>query len=118
MLNWKNVGRAERKMMESLNLILSGHEKLLEFLFEADCPRLRQDAKTLIHHADGFSSGEQILIRLALDIWCGVGDVRLWEMIEQLDDESFRQAIKGLGHLRKETSEGPEITWRQPKTAY
>jgi hypothetical protein len=117
-LNWDKAGRAERRMMESLNLMFSGHGKLLEFLFEPDRPKLRQEPEILLSLAGGYSSGERILIRVALDIWCGAGEVRLWDIIEKLDDECYAQVLRGLGHLKEIPSDGPEFRWRQPKTAY
>ena len=118
MLSWHSPGRAERRMMESLNFIFTGHSKLLEFLFEPDRPKLRHEPEILLHHAMGFSRGEQILLRVALDLWCGAGEVRLWQMIEHLDDGSYGNALTGLRHLREIPTDGPEIRWRQPKTAY
>lgn len=118
MLNWQNLGRAERRMMESLNFIFIGHSKLLEFLFESDRSKLRQEPEILLERAAGFSSGEQILLRVALDLWCGAGGVSLWHVIEHLDDDSYTNTLIGLRHLREIPIDGPEIRWRQPKTAY
>ena len=118
MLDWQGTGRSERRMMESLNLIFAGHSKLLEFLFEPDRPRLRQAPEILLDQASGYSSGESILIRVALDLWSGSGDVLLWEIIEKLDERTFAGVIAGLGYLREIPPDGPEILWRQSKTAY
>ena len=118
MLNWHKPGRAERRMMESLNIIFTGHSKLLEFLFEPDRPKLRQEPEILLRHAAGFSGGERILLRIALDLWCGAGGVSLWHLIEHLDDDSYTNTLVGLRHLREIPVDGPDIRWRQPKTAY
>ena len=80
MLNWRGAGRHERRMMETLNIIFAGHFKLLEFLFDANSPRLRFEAGFLLDSAIGYSSGEQILIRIALDLWNGSGSVKLWSI--------------------------------------
>ena len=57
MLNWQEPGRHQKRMMETLNIIFTQHPELLEFLFERDRPRLKHEA-----------------------------EVRLWQIIEDLDD--------------------------------
>lgn len=118
MLNWMKLGRAESRMMGSLNLIMGDHSKLLEFLFESERPRLKQEPEVLLKLASGFSRGEQILVRVALELWCGAGGVSLWQIIEHLDDPNYFNTLAGLRYLREVSDDGPEICWRQPKTAY
>lgn len=118
MLNWQRPGRHETRMMETLNIIFAGHSKLLQFLFENEASRLREDPEFLLARARGFSSGEQILVRIGLDLWSGSGDVKLWHIIESLDDSTYHNVLLGLGHLRPIDPDGPEMRWRQPKMAY
>ena len=118
MLNWPGCGRHERRILEVLNLIFRNHTKLLDFLFEPGEPRLRLEPEHLLFNAGVFSSGEQILVRLALDLWDGSGNVRLWDIIDRLDDENYRNVLLGLRHLRRIDTNGPEMRWRQPKRAY
>jgi hypothetical protein len=118
MLEWKNLGRHNQRMMEVLNLVFLNHEKLLQFLFEIERPVLRQEPEALLNSACGFSSGEQVLIRVGLDLWNGTGSVRLWDLIDLLDDETYFNVLKGLYHLRYFEDENEVIIWRQPKMAY
>ena len=118
MLKWPNPGRHERRIQEVLNLIFRNHPALLDFLFEKDDAQLRAEPVVLLASAGAFSSGEQILVRVALDLWNGSGDVRLWDIIERLDDENYRNVLLGLRHLRRIDPNGPEMRWRQPKMAY
>ena len=118
MLNWQRPGRHETRMMETLNIIFAGHSKLLQFLFDNEAARLREEPELLLARARGFSSGEQILVRIGLDLWNGSGDVKLWHIIESLDDISYENVLLGLGHLRQIDPVGPEMRWRQPKMAY
>lgn len=118
MLNWLGAGRHERRMQEVLNLIFRKHPKLLDFLFQQDQPQLRLESEHLLFDAGAFSSGEKILVRLALDLWDGSGNVRLWDIIERLDDENYRNVLLGLRHLRRIDPDEPEYRWRQPKMAY
>lgn len=118
MLNWQRPGRHEMRMMETLNIIFAGHSKLLQFLFDNEAARLREAPEFLLASAREFSSGEQILVRIGLDLWSGSGDVKLWHIIELLDDVTYENVLLGLRHLRQINPDGPEMRWRQPKMAY
>lgn len=117
MLNWKAPGRHQQRVQETLNLIFRNHPPLLDFLFEKDRPRLRAEPEYLLDYAREFSHGEQILIRLALDLWNGTGKVRMWEIVESLDDGNYECVLAGLRHLRRTDLGEAEMAWRQPKMA-
>jgi hypothetical protein len=115
MLDWRMAGRHERRMLEVLKLVFRNHSKLLTFLFEADHPRLRRDPAALLSEAGALSSGERVLVRLALDLWNGNVGVRIWELIEELDESNFDAVLLGLRHLRRNEAEGAPMRWRQLK---
>jgi len=117
MLNWKGPGRHERRMQEVFNLIFQNHPQFLEFLFEGERARLRLEPEELLIEAGAFSLGEQILIRVALDLWSGQGHVHLWDMVELLDDGNYHHVLAGLRHLRPIEDDGAPMVWRQPKRA-
>jgi hypothetical protein len=100
MLNWATVGRHERRMQDTLNLIFRNHPQFLEFLFDRDRPHLRAEPECILSETGGFSSGERVLIRVGLDLWNGSGQVSLWDVIERLDLENYRNVLAGLRHLR------------------
>jgi hypothetical protein len=102
--------------METLNIIFDGHSKLLDYLFDKEKAVLRQESAFLIDCASCFSGGEQILIRIALDLWNGSGDVRLWSVIECLDENTYENVLTGLKHLRYIDPDGPTMHWRAPRT--
>ena len=118
MLNWQEPGRHQSRMMETLNIIFARHPELLDFLFERDHPKLKQGSEFLLKASAGFSSGEHLLIRVALDLWNGSGTVEMWQIIEVLDDNNYENVLLGLRHLRQIDDDGPEMRWRQPKMAY
>lgn len=115
MLDWPGAGRHDRRMLETLNLIFRRHSGLLAFLFEPQCPRLRQEPAYLLTAAGAFSSGERVLVRIALDLWNSSGSVRLWDLIETLDEQTYHDVLAGLGHLRRIDPDGPEYRFRQLK---
>jgi hypothetical protein len=105
-------------MQEALNLIFSKHPEFLEFLFEKSEPRLRDEPEVLLSEAGVFSTGEKILLRIALDLWCGQGHVDLWDIVERLDLRNYEHVLAGLRHLRPNEEDGGPLVWRQPKMAY
>ena len=73
---------------------------MLEFLFDPEKPRLRKRAGILKEDAWGFSHGEQLMIRLALEFWSGSGHVFLWELIETLDDKNLERVLHAVVEIR------------------
>ncbi len=118
MLDWKGIGKGQRRMQEVLNLIFSKHPRFLEFLFDEHEPKLRDEPEALLYEAGVFSRGEQILIRIALDLWCGEGNVSLWDIVERLDLYNYEHVLAGLRHLRPNEEDGGPLVWRQRKMAY
>ena len=118
MLDWQKAGRHERRMQEVQNLVFQNHPQFLEFLFEREDARLREAPEQLLAEARAFSTGEQILIRVGLDLWCGLGNVHLWDIVERLDEDNYHQVLLGLRHLRPNENDGGPMVWRQPKRAY
>ena len=118
MLDWQGIGRSTRRRQEALNLIFSKHPEFLEFVFDKSVPRLRDEPEVLLTQAGVFSTGEKILIRIAIDLWCGKGNVNLWDMVERLDLYNYKHVLAGLRHLRPNEEDGGPLVWRQPKMAY
>ena len=118
MLKWREPGRHQLRMMETLNIVFAHNAELLKYLFEPDCPKLKQEPEILLAHARGFSSGQRLLLRVGLDLWNGSGGVLMWELIETLDDENYEAVLLGLRHLRDHDGEDSGMRWRQPKMAY
>ena len=115
MLDWQNAGSHELHLQVVLNLIFRKHSKLLEFLFEINKPRLCAEPRILLAESGGFSSGEQLLIRIALDIWDGSGNARISDIIKSLDDENFRNVLASIWNLRSFEERGEHFVWRQLK---
>ena len=118
MLQWTKTNRHEARMEEALCLIFRNHPKLLEFLFDRTSPKLRQPVEQLQFEAGVYSCGEQILIRVALDLWNGSGEVTLWDLVGRLDVRNYQNVVRGLVSLRRIEDEDLGILWRQPKKAY
>jgi hypothetical protein len=100
METWRDATVAERRQYQLISLIFSKHPKLLEFFFETQRPRIRFESEKMLDEAGCFSSGEQLLIRVALDLWSGSGNALVWQMVEILDHENFSNVLKALDNWR------------------
>jgi hypothetical protein len=72
--------------------MLADDPKLLTFLFGSSQAQLQLAPASLRRAAKAFSSGEQILVNSALDLWCGEGRTNL-------ADIAFRLDASRLGHV-------------------
>ena len=100
MESWREATRTERRQYRIICLIFSNHPKLLEFFFDPEKPRVRFEPMDMLKGAGCFSSGEQVLIRVALDVWSGSGNAKIWQLLEKLDHDNFSNVLKALDSWR------------------
>jgi hypothetical protein len=91
--------RGDRHRFEIIRIVLSNHEKLLAWVFKFDRPEMFADSDTIRRQMAAYSSGEQILLSLACDIWfgeslCPIGDLR------RLDPQAYRNALWAIDAWR------------------
>lgn len=106
-MNWKNMTISEKQFHLAVNKLFANCD-LLSFVFSAEHPRLRAEPEVILNEARGLSSGERLLVRLALDLWNDSGSVRIQELISRLDAMNFENAISAIRAL------GPHERWRSP----
>jgi hypothetical protein len=99
-MSWESASTGDQRLRTIIFHLLDSDKRLMDFLFDPEKPRLRKRAGVLKEDAWCFSHGEQILIRTALEIWCGSGHVFLWELLESLDDRNLRRVLKGIEEVR------------------
>ena len=100
MLHWKDCTDEEHRLSEIMYLLFKPYPQLEKFLFQSEVPRLNEPPNVLLDQAGCFSSGEQILIRVALDLWSGEGSTRLSDIIHRLDDSNFTNVMAGIVYSR------------------
>ena len=99
-IQWKELTESEKQVMRSIFLLVGCESRFIEFLFDPKVPKIRKRPGVLCDEAWVFSHGEQLVIRAALDIWCGAGHVQLWELIETWDAENWARFIRAIGELK------------------
>jgi hypothetical protein len=100
METWRQAQASDLHTYAAITIIFRNHPELLEFFFDRDEPRVRMRAIEMRKAATGMSSGEQQLLLVALDIWSGSGNAKIWQLIETLDDGNFANVLKALAFLR------------------
>mgnify|MGYP003393781428 CR=1 FL=1 len=96
MKSWKNACASDLKTYEGICRVFSNHEYLLDGFFEKAQARLSSTPELMIERTASYSHGEVVLIKVALDIWSGSGNVFVWQILETLDRETFANVIDGL----------------------
>jgi hypothetical protein len=91
--------------IEIIRDLLSGrNEKLLEFLFpspdEVTDQNGEMDLERIENGIGALSSGEQILCRVAMDIWGEYGKVQLFDICRRLDEGNFRAVMNAMEKFR------------------
>ena len=93
--------------IDAIRKMLQGNEKILNYLFTDpdqvtdDNGRLKFASNTILKNIGALSSGEQILARVALDIWGGYGNAKIEDIIWRLDADNFRAVLTALMDARK-----------------
>ena len=100
MQTWRKATVSEQRQYQLISQIFFKHPKLLEFFFEKHEARMRFAPEEMLKEIGAFSSGEQLLVRVAMDIWSGSGNTKLWRLIEQLDHDNFSNVLKALDNWK------------------
>lgn len=98
-LHWKTARPRDQRFQIVVTALFASNARLLALVFDRDQPRLRDEPENILTQARGLSSGEYLLLRLALDLWNDSGDVRIQELISSLDSTNFANAIGALWRL-------------------
>lgn len=96
---WISANSSERRQYEAIAAITVENPELLKFLFDPNSPRLRAPASVLLKQARCLASGDNILVRVALDIWCDQGKAAVYELFN-LDSHVFMRVLEALAKLR------------------
>ncbi len=100
MPTWDVVDRDTYNRLLIIVELLRADDRLLEFVFNSVKAELRTCPQTLIEESRCLSSGEQILIRVALDIWSAEGFATVGELLTALDYSRFEDVIWAMKSAR------------------
>ncbi len=106
MATWDVVDRDTYNRRLIIEELFRADDRLLEFVFNPVKAELRTSAQNLIKEGRSLSSGEQLLIRVALDIWSGEGHATVGDLLTVIDYSRFEDVIWAMKSAR--WSETPE----------
>jgi hypothetical protein len=98
---WQGASCDEILLYQCISLLLGYDRHLIDFVFDAKRPKIRKRAGILREDAHIFSDGEQLLIRAALDFWCGGGHLALWEMLESWDRAAWARFAQAISEFQR-----------------
>ena len=98
-MSWENADNNDKTLKRALSLLLHRNDKILHLMLNPDNPRLMASPAVLKGHSQAFSSSEQLLLRIALDIWDGSGGIHFNEVYENLDHRNFQKMLLVLNYL-------------------
>ncbi len=99
MKKWEEASRGEILKGEAISLVFLDHPYLEDFFFDPKMAQLKASPLEILELSKSFSSGERLLIQVALDIWSGTGEAKLSEVLERLDEANVHNVLNGLGFL-------------------
>jgi hypothetical protein len=99
MLDWKDASNEDLQLKGGMEYLLCKHPKLLDFIFNDSHPTLRAHPEKLLIQAEAFSTGERILIQVALDLWDGSGKTQFLDIIYKLDENTKHRVFLTLQYL-------------------
>ncbi len=99
MFQWKDADPDDLKRLNTIMIFMQKYPSLLTFLFFKTKPELNGSPETIKKRSCCFSSGEQVLINIALDIWSNSGDAKINDLYT-LDPENFQNVVKALVRAR------------------
>lgn len=108
MKSWQDATNEERRIYEAIKILFSKHFYLLETLFNHQEPRLVSSSEVILDQIKGFSTGEEVLIQVGIDLWNCEGGAQLSEILRHLDEKKLSNFILTLQFLHKKSIVGTE----------
>ena len=101
MLNWKNASNHDLKLLKAIKMLFGDDEKFLNFLFHPTRSKLSDSPENLKERMACFSSGEQLLLLVAMDIWGTYGGIHFDDLYTKLCPQSLQNCLHALAYLKR-----------------
>jgi hypothetical protein len=98
MICWQKATRGEKKQLEAISIFLRHSPHLVDFLFDPVVAKLNDSPEQLLSAARGLASGDFLLVRLALNLWCGSGGIEVHELFDA-EPEVLTSILKSFAIL-------------------
>ncbi len=91
------------RVCHAIGIIFDYDERWLEFFYSHKGGGLRADPEELIAESRCFSSGEKVMIKVALDLWADSHQASLSEIINSLDWANLNRVLLAIMTMRDVT---------------
>jgi len=91
----------DRKRVEIISKALGEFPDMVIWLFKKDCPEMIDGSEKILYEAGVFSSGQQILIRFACDVWFGESKCNVFDLTRRLDGKNFVNVMEAMAMWRR-----------------
>ncbi len=103
MIHWNNACSSDIKLFNAITILFTHHPHLLTFLFHPSISKLNNPPHIVKKSIGHLSSGEKLLILIALDFWSSDGNASIGEINSILDDINLNAFLNALLFLRSES---------------
>lgn len=100
MLNWSDYDSIDAVHIDAVNFVLFDFPQLKSFIFHPKKSQLRCSCEQLLSEASTLSSGEQTLVRMALDLWDGSGHTEVLSACDCVGAHRVELFIEAIQFLR------------------
>ncbi len=85
--------------MMAINIILKKYPKIKKYLFVND--KLRVSSNILISESRYMSSGEQVIVKISLDLWDSSGNTLFRDIYQVLDSANYMNVLEAVNLKRQ-----------------
>lgn len=96
MIKWNSASKNDVKRLTAIKILFDGQPNLINFIFHPLKPKLAKTHEKLKEEMLSFSSGEQTLILVAMDIWGTYGGIHFDDLYTRLSPRAFNNCMKAL----------------------
>jgi hypothetical protein len=97
-MNWINASSSDRKLYLIIETMLQEHPKLREYLFHPTRAELAGPPDELLRNP--YSSGEKLLIQVAIDLWSNGSGGTLLMDLNRLDGDNLMRVLQAFIAVR------------------
>lgn len=98
--DWQSADAGGVQLYEAVSKLFAHHQHLLNGIFDKEKPKLCAEPADLLAHYQCLSSGEYVMVKVALDIWCSSGGAQVSELLDILDIHNFCNVLIALSSAR------------------
>jgi hypothetical protein len=108
MNSWQHASETEKMQFEAISTFLIHRPELISFLFDTGEAKLDSGPDKIISRSRGLCYSDQVLVRLAMDLWCDHGQISVHELFS-LDFNIFESALSAIKMLGPKPSRLYEV---------